>query len=80
VGCLWKEAPVSGRCLSPVILEKKKTLCIIYLLVTRPAHAELGEKRDRRREREREWSERLKRATRSAVSFGCLDEENKVGN
>jgi hypothetical protein len=36
--------------------------------------------RDRDREREKEWSERLKRATRNAVSFGCVDEENKVGN
>jgi Uri superfamily endonuclease len=28
------------------------------------------------REREREWSERLKIATRNVVSFGCVDEEN----
>jgi hypothetical protein len=57
-------------------------LCIIYLLVTRPAHTEFGERIEigRDREREREWSQRLKRATRNAVSFDSVDKENKVGN
>jgi hypothetical protein len=34
----------------------------------------------REREREREWRKRWKIAIRNAVTFGCVDEENKVGN
>ena len=41
---------MSGRCLSEVVPDKKKTLCIIYVLFTRSAHTEFGEKRDRERE------------------------------
>jgi len=68
--------------LSPVILAKKKTLCIIYLLVTRPNSCRIrwkGRQRERERETEngaRDW----KRATRNVISFGCVDEENKVWN